>query len=89
VNFPEQEYKDVFGGTLDNALMAEYEDHKIQLFKGESTAMINHQADARKASLRASKEEIDGLNKKEEWINWEVNYSVYWTGNFLYYILIN
>ena len=66
VNFPEQEYKDVFGGTLDNALMAEYEDHKIQLFKGESTAMINHQADARKASLRASKEEIDGLNKKEE-----------------------
>jgi len=68
VNFPEQEYKDVFGGTLDNALMAEYEDHKIQLFKGESTAMINHQADARKASLRASKDEIDGLNKKEEWL---------------------
>lgn len=43
-NFPDQEYKDVFGGTLGDALNKEYDHHKIHLFKGESTAMVEHQA---------------------------------------------
>lgn len=65
-NFPEQEYKDVFGGTMGNALNAEYDNHKIHLFKNESTAMVEHQAALRKASLKAAAAEVDGLNKKEE-----------------------
>jgi hypothetical protein len=35
------------------------------LTKGESTAMVDHQAELRKASLRGAKSEIDSLNKKE------------------------
>jgi len=44
VNFPEQEYKDVFGGTLGTAENAERDRHTIHLFKGESTAMVDHKA---------------------------------------------
>ena len=41
VNFPEQEYKDVFGGTLGNAAAAEADKHKIGLFSNVSTAMMD------------------------------------------------
>lgn len=34
VNFPEQEYKDVFGGTMGAAATAEREKHTIGLFSG-------------------------------------------------------
>lgn len=43
VNFPDQEYKDVFGGTLGNAAMAEADKHKIGIFSNQSTAMMEHQ----------------------------------------------
>jgi hypothetical protein len=66
VNFPEQEFKDVFGGTLGNALQKEADYHQIHLMKGESTAMVDHQANQRKASLSAAKSMVDNLNKKEE-----------------------
>ena len=65
INFAEQEYKDVFGGTIGNALQKETDYHNIHLTKGESTAMVDHQAEMRKQSLRGAKAEIDGLNKKE------------------------
>lgn len=65
-NFPEQEYKDVFGGTLGNNATAEREKHNLGLFSGQSTAMIEHQAETRRQSLRAAAKEVDALNKKEE-----------------------
>ena len=65
VNFPDQEFTDLFGGTLGDANRADMEKHKIHLFKGESTAMVEHKADLRKASLRAAKSEVDNLNKEE------------------------
>lgn len=39
VNFPEQEYKDFFGGTLGTAAEAEREKHQIGLFSNTSTAI--------------------------------------------------
>lgn len=43
VNFPDMEYKDVFGGTLGDKERAEYDEHTIGLFSGYSTAMMKHQ----------------------------------------------
>lgn len=42
VNFPEQEYKDVFGGTLGTAAMKEQERNTISIFTGKSTAVIEY-----------------------------------------------
>jgi hypothetical protein len=65
VNFPEQEYKDVFGGTLGTAEQAERDKHTIGLISGLSTAMVEKQAAARKAaSLANAVAEVDSLNKK-------------------------
>jgi hypothetical protein len=38
-NFPEQEYKDFFGGTMGTAAAAEQERHRLGLFSGTSAAM--------------------------------------------------
>lgn len=62
VNFPEQEYKDVFGGTIGAAATAEREKHAIGLFSGQSTAMIEQ---AKKtSSLKDAAAEVDSLNKQ-------------------------
>lgn len=37
VNFPEQEYKDVFGGTMGTAAKEELESHAIGVFNNTST----------------------------------------------------
>ena len=66
VNFPEQEYRDVFGGTLGTAAMAEHDHHNIGLFSNMSTAMMEKQGDKRKESLRAAAQSIDALNKKAQ-----------------------
>lgn len=44
VNFPEQEYKDVFGGTLGEAARKETEKHAVGFFSGVSSAMVEHEA---------------------------------------------
>lgn len=62
VNFPEQEYSDVFGGTKGQGEQAEREKYRIGLFNGTSTAMIEHQAAKRKESLATAAKEIDSLN---------------------------
>ena len=46
VNFPDQEYKDIFGGTMGDAERADQAKHKIGLFSGKSQAMAE---DAEKA----------------------------------------
>jgi len=68
VNFPEQEYTDIFGGTLGTAAAKEADRHKISLFSGKSTAMIEHAAEKRKSSLslKAAASLVDNLNKKED-----------------------
>lgn len=43
VNFPEMEYKDVFGGTLGDAEREEYSKNTIGFMNGFSTAMMEHQ----------------------------------------------
>lgn len=60
VNFPEQEYKDVFGGTMGTAKAAELDKYNISLSSGKSTGMMEYQA------LKAAAAEVDKLNKKEE-----------------------
>ena len=63
VNFPEQEYKDFFGGTVGTALAAEYEKNRIGVTSDQSEAMQEH-AMAKKASLKDVAAEVDELNKK-------------------------
>lgn len=60
VNFPEQEYKDVFGGTLGTAMGEELKKHEISLATGKSTAISEYQ------SLKAAAAFVDAVNKTEE-----------------------
>jgi hypothetical protein len=62
VNFPEQEYTDVFGGTLGTTEQKEREKHQIGLFSGNSTAMIEKEAQKRKDSLASAAKAIDAIN---------------------------
>lgn len=51
VNFPEMEYKDVFGGTMGNAAREEADKHQLGLFSNKSTAMFEHAQEKIKAGL--------------------------------------
>ena len=66
VNFPEQEYQDVFGGTKGNAAEAEAIKHNIGLLTGTSQAMAEYQQQKRKESIQSAVAEVNALNKKEE-----------------------
>ena len=65
MNFPEQEYKDVFGGTIGTAAAKEAEHHQIGLFSGRSTAMNEYAAEKKKSSLKAAVAEVDELKKED------------------------
>jgi len=65
VNFPEQEYKDVFGGTLGTAAAKEAEKHQLSFFDGTSTAMNEYKAEKKKASLAAAVAEVNELKKED------------------------
>ena len=65
VNFPEQEYKDVFGGTIGTAAAKEHDKHQLGLFDGNSTAMNEYKAEKKKASLKAAVAEVDELKKSD------------------------
>jgi len=41
VNFPNQEYKDIFGGTLGTAEKKELDYYKLGLLNGKSQAMLD------------------------------------------------
>jgi len=62
VNFPEQEYKDVFGGTLGNNDMAERDHHNIGLISGESSAMMEHKRQAKRDSINQAANAVDEIN---------------------------
>jgi hypothetical protein len=57
VNFPEQEYKDFFGGTIGTAENQEMEKHRLGLFSGVSAAMLEQQSKKKRDSSEAPKEE--------------------------------
>lgn len=62
-NFPEQEYKDVFGGTLGTAAAKEHDKHNIGLFSGVSTAMTEARQEKRLSSLQEAAKAVDALNQ--------------------------
>ena len=43
VNFPDMEYKDVFGGTMGEKEQKEMDYHKIGLLSGKSKAMVEQE----------------------------------------------
>ena len=63
VNFPEQEYKDFFGGTVGQAKSKEYEKHRLDLFSEQSDAIREH-ASKRRMKLSDVAKEVDQLNDK-------------------------
>jgi hypothetical protein len=66
-NFPEQEYKDIFGGTLGAAEAKEREYHRIDLVSGQSQAMLDHKAKSRsKSALKDALGEVKAHNEKKE-----------------------
>ena len=66
VNFKEQEYTDVFGGTKGAGEKKELDHYKYDLFSGTSMAEIEHKKKQRKDDLKTMAAEVDELNKKEE-----------------------
>jgi hypothetical protein len=69
VNFPEQEYTDVFGGTKGAAAEKERNFYKYDLMSGTSNAEIKHLSEKRKNNYKTLADvvgEVDALNKKEE-----------------------
>ena len=65
VNFPEQEYTDVFGGTKGAAAEKERKFYAYDLFSGTSNAEIQHASEKRKKNLATLVEEVNELNKTE------------------------
>jgi hypothetical protein len=57
VNFPEQEYKDFFGGTIGTAEAEEYERHRLDS-SGNSTAVRQHQSQKRMNKLKGVVAEV-------------------------------
>ncbi len=60
VNFPEQEYKDIFGGNWGEGIEKERQKHKLGLIDDESSAMREH-----KKSMKEALKEVKDLNKEE------------------------
>lgn len=69
VNFPEQEYKDIFGGTIGTAEIKEYEQYQLGLLSNKSKAMEDLTMKARtgpKASLKDTAQQVRTLNEKAD-----------------------
>lgn len=64
VNFPEQEYKDFFGGTIGTGDVAECEKNRLNLVDGQSVAINQHMAEKRKQKLKDVVGVVNDLNKK-------------------------
>jgi len=65
VNFPEQEFKDFFGGTIGTAEKEDYEKHRLGMFGAPSKAMSDHASAQRVANLRGAVAEVNKLNEKK------------------------
>lgn len=66
VNFKEQEYTDVFGGTKGDGERAELDHYAYKLSSGTSNAEIDQKKKQRKDDLKTMVGEVDALNQKEE-----------------------
>lgn len=66
MNFPDQEYKDIFGGTVGQAEKKDFEYHSIGLTSGTSKAMDDHIQQARQKVKDAVKDVNQHNEKKEE-----------------------
>jgi hypothetical protein len=66
VNFPEQEFKDFFGGTIGTAESEEYEKNRIGLFGAPSKAMSEQASATRMAKLRGAVDEVKKLNEHDK-----------------------
>merc|ERR1712226_1069006 len=64
VNFPEQEYKDFFGGTMGTKEGEEREKHTLDM-SGSSQAIKEFQSQRRVAKLSDAVKEVDQLNEKK------------------------
>jgi hypothetical protein len=65
VNFPEQEYKDVFGGTMGQAEQKEFEENTLGLYSGTSKAMQEYAQQSRaKGTLKDTVLQVRSLNEK-------------------------
>lgn len=62
VNFPEQEYKDFFGGTKGTKENADRAKHTLSM-SGSSQAIQEHQSQRRMARLSDVVKEVDQLNE--------------------------
>lgn len=65
VNFPEQEYRDFFGGTIGTAESEEYERNRLDM-SGNSNAIRQHQSQKRMNKLKGVVAEVKDLNDKQE-----------------------
>lgn len=61
MNFPEQEYNDIFGGTKGAGLAKEYEKHRMDVFTEQSEAIRQHHS-GRRMRLSDVAKEVDTLN---------------------------
>lgn len=61
-NFPDQEYKDFFGGNIGEADEKEKQHYKIGLTSGQSKAVAEHKA---KTSLRDVAKDLNSGHKDE------------------------
>ena len=64
VNFPEQEYKDFFGGTMGTKEGEERDRHNLDM-SGSSQAIKEFQSQRRVAKLSDAVKEVDQLNEKK------------------------
>ena len=62
VNFPEQEYKDFFGGTIGDSARAEAEKHRLNFAGTTSQAIQEHQSARRIAKLKDAVSQVNALN---------------------------
>ena len=67
-NFPDQEYKDIFGGTTGQQEKKEIEHYSIGVLSGKSKAMEEHSASQRtsKSSIKDAVHEVSALNAKKD-----------------------
>ena len=65
-NFPEQEYKDIFGGTIGDGEKKEMEYYQIGLVSGTSQAMLDHETKQREKNvLKDVVKEVSHHNEKK------------------------
>jgi len=65
VNFPEQEYKDIFGGTVGQSEKKDLEYYSLGLMSGKSKAMDDHILQARQ-KVREAVKNVNTHNEKKD-----------------------